>query len=206
MSAPSDIQPTHPGEQERLVLIVEDDAPIAEALAMIVEDLGYTPLVATDGLAGLNLARRRQPRLILTAQGKLVPPIVVVTATGRQLARAVGGDAIIPKPFELEQVKATLRRVPSPPATLTLEASLEDIVRLGVLLSSGSDTWTASELLALFREMQPRALQLSVALRAPDATSEGAIYEVGSQGEVITDAPLFRIERPRPGGTATREA
>ena len=227
MSAPSDTQPTHPSEQERLVLIVEDDAPIAEALAIIIEDLGYTPLVATDGLTGLELARQRQPRLIFTdlmlpklsgqelishlraeqtAQGKTVPPIVVVTAAGRSQARAAGGDAVIPKPFEMEHAEATLQRVSPPPAMLTLEASLEGIVRLGMLLSSGSDTWTASELLSLFQEMQPRALQMSVSLVKPDATRDGAIYELGAQGELIADAPLFRIERPRPDGNAPGEA
>jgi hypothetical protein len=103
----------------------------------------------------------------------------------------------------MEHVEATLQRVPPPPAALTLEASLEGIVRLGMLLSSGGDTWTASELLSLFQEMQPKALQMSVSLVQPDATRDGAIYEVGAQGELIADAPLFRIERPKPGGTAS---
>ncbi len=132
MSVSSATHSTPHGEQERLVLIVEDDAPIAEALAIIVEDLGYMPLITTDGLTGLELARSKHPILILTdlmlpklsgqqliaqfraeqaAQGKIVPPIVIVTAAGRQQARAAGGDAFIPKPFELEHVEATLQRL-----------------------------------------------------------------------------------------------
>jgi hypothetical protein len=51
----------------------------------------------------------------------------------------------------------------------------------------------------LFQQMQPGSLHMLVALVKPGITSDGAIYEVGARGKVITDAPLFRIERPRPG-------
>lgn len=132
MSAPSDAQPMYQSREEHPVLIIEDDVPIAEALALIVEDLGYTPLIATDGLTGLDLARQNQPILVLTdlmlprlsgqqlitqfraeqaERGKPVPPIVVVTAAGRRQAREAGGDAFILKPFELETVEATLQRL-----------------------------------------------------------------------------------------------
>ncbi|MEO7000437.1 MAG: response regulator, partial [Ktedonobacterales bacterium] len=49
-----------------LVLIVEDEEPIALALAYIVEDAGYTPLVAMHGQQALELARSQHPALILT--------------------------------------------------------------------------------------------------------------------------------------------
>jgi two-component system phosphate regulon response regulator PhoB len=132
MSAQSSHPPAYASQPERLILIIEDDVPIAEVLALIVEDLGYTPVIATDGLTGLELARSKRPILIVTdlmlpklsgqqlisqiraeqaAQGKAVPPIVVVTSTGRSQARAAGGDAFILKPFELEHVEATLQRV-----------------------------------------------------------------------------------------------
>ncbi|HEU5369530.1 MAG TPA: response regulator [Ktedonobacterales bacterium] len=132
MSAPNHVQTAHSAHQERLILIIEDDVPIAEALALVIEDLGYTPLLATDGLAGLELARSKQPTLILTdlmlprlsgqqliaqfraeqqAQGKDIPPIVVVTAAGRHQAREAGGDAFILKPFDLTTIETTLERL-----------------------------------------------------------------------------------------------
>jgi CheY-like chemotaxis protein len=129
MSAPNQPHPAQPTRQERLVLIIEDDIPIAEALSLIVADLGYTPLIANDGLAGLELARSKQPRLILTdlmlpklsgqqvveqvraEQGGLAPLIVIMTAAGRQQARAAGGDAFILKPFELATVEDTLQHL-----------------------------------------------------------------------------------------------
>ena len=132
MSAPDEVPVVQPSHQERLILIIEDDVPIAEALALLIEDLGYTPVIATDGLSGLELARRHQPLLILTdlmlpklsgqqviaqfraeqaAQENSVPPIVIVTAAGRHQAREAGGDAFILKPFELETAEATLQRL-----------------------------------------------------------------------------------------------
>ncbi len=132
MSAPNQAQPTPTPATERLILIIEDDVSIAEALAIIVEDLGYAAIIATDGPMGLDLARSRRPNLILldlmlpqlsgqqviaqlraehTARGGVVPPIVVVTAAGRSQASAAGGDAIIVKPFTLETVEATLHRL-----------------------------------------------------------------------------------------------
>ena len=49
-----------------LVLIVDDEAPIAEALALIVEEAGYATLTAFRGPAGLALAREHHPALIFT--------------------------------------------------------------------------------------------------------------------------------------------
>lgn len=66
MSAPTTLQPAPASYGERLILVIEDDVPIAEALALIIEDLGYQAVIATDGLTGLELARSRQPRMILT--------------------------------------------------------------------------------------------------------------------------------------------
>lgn len=102
---------------------------------------------------------------------------------------------------------ASLVGVPHPPI-VTLHASLEVVARLGtgVLLSSGSEEWTAGELLFLFKRMQPRSLQMPVSLVTPGSTSDGAIYEVGARGEAITDAPLFYITRPTPRGPAPGEA
>lgn len=104
---------------------------------------------------------------------------------------------------ELQQVVASIAAglvgLPHPP-TLTLQASLEIAVRLGAgfHLASGCEKWTAGELLSLFQRLQPLSLQMPVSLVKPGATSDGAIYEVGIRGEVITDAPLFSIERPLP--------
>lgn len=99
---------------------------------------------------------------------------------------------------EVASIAAGLVGLPHPPI-LTLQNSLEIAIRLGAgfRLTSGCEKWTAGELLSLFQRLQPLSLQIHVSLVKPGANSDGAIYEVGTKGEVITDAPLFSIERLR---------
>ena len=116
----------------KLVLIVEDEAPIAEALSLIVADAGHSPVVARHGLEALELARARNPALIITdlmmprldgaglvaalrtdakTNGEdTVPPIIVMTAANMQLAYQVGADAVLRKPFDIAAVEALLER------------------------------------------------------------------------------------------------
>ena len=49
-----------------LVLIAEDEEPIAEVVATVVEDAGYTPRLAAHGREALELARAEQPALLIT--------------------------------------------------------------------------------------------------------------------------------------------
>lgn len=125
------------GPTPGLVLIVDDEAPIAEALAMIIEDAGFTPLIAKHGQQAIELARAQPPALVITdlmmprldgtaliaalradaaANDHAVPPMVLVTAGGLQQANAAGADAVLLKPFTVEEVEALLRRFLSPPS------------------------------------------------------------------------------------------
>lgn len=136
------VQPTGNGDSNRQasapgpVLIVEDEEPIAEALAMIVEDAGYATVVAAHGKAALERARIERPSLVFTdlmmphmngqdlivalreiaaAQGYAPPPVVVMTAASSLRAQAVGADALLRKPFNLSEVEALLLRFLGPP-------------------------------------------------------------------------------------------
>ncbi|GLV58744.1 hypothetical protein KDH_55740 [Dictyobacter sp. S3.2.2.5] len=51
-----------------IVLIVDDDIPITEVLALVVEGLGYQPLVAWNGQQALALARKHWPSHVSTGQ------------------------------------------------------------------------------------------------------------------------------------------
>ncbi len=119
------------GEQI-LILIADDEEPIVELLATFVQDLGYSPLVAQNGQQALDLAHERWPALIITdlmmpvlsgadlilalreeasAQGKLPPPIIVLTAGSSRAARNLPVEAVLLKPFDLQQVERTIRRL-----------------------------------------------------------------------------------------------
>jgi DNA-binding response OmpR family regulator len=111
-----------------LVLIVEDEEPIAEALAYLAEDAGYRALVAPHGRAGLALALEHRPALIFSgllmpqmsgrelirqlhvALDSAAPPVVLMTAADVRFARDAGADTILKKPFELGAVEVLLRR------------------------------------------------------------------------------------------------
>lgn len=112
-----------------LVLIAEDDEPIALALSFIVEDAGHVPLVATNGKQALELAQTQHPALIITdlmmpqmtgreliaalrqdGQADHHTPIVLMTAAGKAYTLNSGADALLPKPFDITSVEALLRR------------------------------------------------------------------------------------------------
>jgi CheY-like chemotaxis protein len=109
-----------------LVLIVEDEEPIATALAFIVEDAGYVPLIAMHGRQALDVLRERHPALIITdlmmpymngaqliaavrAQDD-APPIVLMTAAGPRYSAAADADAVLSKPFNITEVERLLHR------------------------------------------------------------------------------------------------
>ncbi len=111
--------------QTKMVLIVEDEEPIALALVMIVEDAGYTAQTAINGQAALAVIHQHRPDLVVTdlmmpqltgaeliatlrANGYADLPIVLMSAVGKAQMRDLGADALLPKPFSLDEVDALL--------------------------------------------------------------------------------------------------
>ena len=64
MNAPS--ASPHPALELKTVLIIDDDAHLATALALVLERNGYRPLVAANAEIGWDLARAHLPDLILS--------------------------------------------------------------------------------------------------------------------------------------------
>ena len=119
-----------------LVLIAEDEEPLADLVRFVVGEAGYAPLVALNGREALALARERRPVLliadlmmphldgseliaILRADaadgGAPVPPTILMTAADMARARDAGADAVLRKPFHLADLAALLRRFLGPP-------------------------------------------------------------------------------------------
>lgn len=113
------------------VLIVDDDSPIAETLAMIIEDMGYSVVLAYNGREGLAAAMRVPPNLIITdlmmpqmtgaemlaalrATHLNMPPILVLTAGERTYAQDVGATATIAKPFDVKVLESVVRSLIEP--------------------------------------------------------------------------------------------
>jgi DNA-binding response OmpR family regulator len=116
------------------VLIVEDDITLSETLEYNLINQGYEVLKAGDGPAGLDLARKQSPDLILLdvmlpgldgfevcriLRKELSVPILMLTARTDEVDKIVGlevgADDYLTKPFSIREllarVKALLRRV-----------------------------------------------------------------------------------------------
>lgn len=121
----------HAPNEPPVVLVAEDEEPIAAALMLIIEDAGYVPLIAAHGKEALDMSRDRHPALIITdlmmpyldgaelisairadaaQDNHAAPPIVLMTAAGLRAAQDAGADALLRKPFNIEDVEALLRR------------------------------------------------------------------------------------------------
>jgi len=138
-------------EEQRCVLIVEDDRNTANLVATYLQREGFATLIENDGAAGLQAARTGQPSLVildlmlpnidgleicrkLRAESQV--PILMLTAREEELDRvlgfSLGADDYVVKPFSprelVERVKAILRRVRS------LTAKPSSVLQQGGLL------------------------------------------------------------------------
>src|SRR4051794_12568288 len=118
----------------RKILVVDDDKKTAELIRLYLEKDGYRVLLAGDGRLALDLARQRNPDLIvldlmlpqidgldvcriLRAESKV--PIIMLTARTTEddklLGLNLGADDYVTKPFSprelVARVRAVLRRV-----------------------------------------------------------------------------------------------
>lgn len=119
--------------QNKTILIIEDDADAAEVLEAYLRRENYQVRIAADGLAGLAMAERWQPDLVLLdimlpglngtevlAKIRRVSdvPVIMVTAMGdtpdRIGALRYGADDYVVKPYHpgevVARVQAVLRR------------------------------------------------------------------------------------------------
>lgn len=118
---------------DELVVIIEDDADTCEMLRTALEELmGIRTAMAEDGEEGLRLVQDLRPSLILldlllpkldgfevARRLKADPlvkdiPVIAMTALARTgestLARHDGCDECLYKPFELDDLEATVRK------------------------------------------------------------------------------------------------
>lgn len=135
------------------LLIIEDERDLADLMAFNLQREGYRTVVATDGSAGLDTARKMIPDLILldlmlpgmtgmevcrglkANQKTAGIPVVMVTARGEEIDRVVGfeigADDYIVKPFSTRELLLRVRAI--------LRSTLADrdsgrIIKIGTVL------------------------------------------------------------------------
>jgi CheY-like chemotaxis protein len=116
-----------------LILIVDDERPIRELLTVVLQDAGYRTETAVNGAEALARIGARRPDLVISdlmmpvlggadlcRHVKAVPasaalPFVLMSAVRHD--GTAGADALLRKPFDLEVVEATVRRLLSAEST-----------------------------------------------------------------------------------------
>jgi two-component system, OmpR family, response regulator RegX3 len=121
------------------VLVVEDEAPIAESIAYNLGREGYEVLQAPDGHRALDCFRARRPSIVIldlmlpklsgldvcrAIRAESDVPILILTAKDAEADKVIGlelgADDYVTKPFSMRElvsrVRAHLRRAASRPA------------------------------------------------------------------------------------------
>jgi CheY-like chemotaxis protein len=125
------VGPAHePRAEGALVLVVDDEQDIATMTREALKDEGYTVVTAANGAEALAKARELRPAVILLdvrmpvmdgpeflARYRAGPgphaPVIAFAASqaGLDEARAAKVDALLAKPFELDDLHAALARL-----------------------------------------------------------------------------------------------
>ena len=121
-------------QDQKTILIVDDEQPIREILVYNLKKEGYNTIEASDGVTALNIALEKYPDLILLdimlpkmdglsvckrIKNSYNVPILMLTAKDTEIDKILGlelgADDYITKPFSVREliarVKANLRKV-----------------------------------------------------------------------------------------------
>ena len=116
------------------ILVVDDDPDLRQFLQLMLTSMGFEVTTAANGQEALDVLESHDPDLILLDMKMPVmdgwefsraletrdarPPIVVLTAAPDPAARAaeVHADGWLGKPFENEELEATVRKFATHPA------------------------------------------------------------------------------------------
>lgn len=108
-----------------VILIVDDEPSIREFLAFVLEDEGFSVSTAADGIEALDAIERRHTDIVLTdlmmprmdgfelirqlrARNYQFRAVIAMSAIATAGDRAPLADLFLPKPFEVEQVLASV--------------------------------------------------------------------------------------------------
>lgn len=111
------------------ILIVEDEAPQRDLLAVIFDEAGYKVQRAIHGRQALDIIAEELPDLVIS--DVMMPvmdglqlchwlksnratkniPVILMSAAGSRIADGAGADAFVGKPFSLDDLEALVARL-----------------------------------------------------------------------------------------------
>lgn len=159
---------THPGGSRGRVLVVDDDAALAEMLGIVLRGEGFEPVFCADGAEALAAFRESKPDLVLldlmlpgrdgidvcrAIRAESGTPIVMLTAKSDTVDVVVGlesgADDYVVKPFKpkelVARIRARIRRNDEAPAQVLLVGDLEIDVT-GHTVKRGGETLSLTPL------------------------------------------------------------
>lgn len=122
------------------VLVIDDNEDLRDTLVAVLEDEGYTTLIAVDGASGVRVFKESRPDLVITdlvmpkSNGldtirgikEIDPSARIIAMSGGSLisqdyyldvAATLGAMQVLPKPFEVEDlIRAVSECLSAPPA------------------------------------------------------------------------------------------
>ena len=112
-----------------VILVVDDEAPVRDFLALVLEDLGHRVVAAINGQHALTIAAEEHPDLVISdvmmplmggieltrrlkagEAGDRAMPVILMSSAGRAVADSAEADAFIDKPFDLEAMEKLVAR------------------------------------------------------------------------------------------------
>jgi len=107
--------------QNLKILIIDDEVIVREVLLAMLEVLGYSALLAENGLVGLELFKQEHSQIVFTdlllpnmsgeeiiIQLRQLDQNVFIVAISGFALEEIGSDANLQKPFTQEQLQAVL--------------------------------------------------------------------------------------------------
>ena len=121
--------------EQKLILIVDDDRELVDAMRAVLERQGHKVIQAHDGHQGKQMIYNHKPSLVILDmmmprmggypvlehfRGKDAPPIIMITANEgsrhKAYAEYLGVIDYIRKPFAMERLLDAVQKAMNPPA------------------------------------------------------------------------------------------
>ena len=129
------------------VLVIDDEPAVRYAVTRVLESNGFEVTTAPDGIQGMVQFRSCHPDLVITdlimpeqegmqtikqiRQADAAVKILAISGGGRlvnvdflQVARRLGADEILPKPFDATELLSTIRQLLTLPAPVESRPSI----------------------------------------------------------------------------------
>ncbi|MBD2112336.1 response regulator [Nodosilinea sp. FACHB-141] len=112
--------------QGEMILLVDDDDSVQQAVRSLLENYNYSPLIASDGLGAIDLCAQHQPTLVVldimmpgmdgfTLIQRLKhrqPDLLIIATSGlatyQAAAIAAGAKTFLPKPYDFRDLLKTI--------------------------------------------------------------------------------------------------